>query len=80
MTGLHRTSLTTSQKVECAALAMAGQGCHGTVSAVRVFVEGGWPLVMRLRCSIDRAASSDAARRFRHQDVEVGERTPHGVG
>ena len=25
MTGLHRTPLTTSQKVECAALALAGQ-------------------------------------------------------
>ena len=34
MTGLHRTALTTSQKVECAALALAGQDCHGTVSAV----------------------------------------------
>ena len=32
MTGLHRTPLTTSQKVECAALALAGQEAHGTVS------------------------------------------------
>ena len=32
MTGLHRTPLTTSQKVECAALALAGQEVHGTVS------------------------------------------------
>ncbi len=32
MTGLHRTTLTTSQKVECAALALTGQEVHGTVS------------------------------------------------
>ena len=32
MTGLHRTPLTTSQKVECAAQALAGQEVHGTVS------------------------------------------------
>lgn len=32
MTGLHRTPLTTSQKVECAALALAGQEVRGTVS------------------------------------------------
>lgn len=32
MTGLHRTTLTTSQKVQCAALALAGQEVHGTVS------------------------------------------------
>ncbi len=32
MTGLHRTPLTTSQKVECAVLALAGQEVHGTVS------------------------------------------------
>ena len=34
MTGLHRTLLTTSQKVECAALALAGQDVHGTLSAL----------------------------------------------
>ena len=34
MTGLHRTPLTTSQKVECAAKALAGQQVHGTVSAL----------------------------------------------
>jgi len=34
MSGLHRTPLTTSQKVECAAQALAGQDCHGSVSAV----------------------------------------------
>ena len=32
MTGLHRTALTTSQKVQCAARALAGQEVHGTVS------------------------------------------------
>ena len=34
MTGLHRTPLTTSQKVECAALALAGQDVHGTLSGL----------------------------------------------
>jgi hypothetical protein len=34
MTGLHRTPLTTSQKVECAAMALVGQDIHGTVSAL----------------------------------------------
>jgi hypothetical protein len=34
MTGLHRTPLTTSQKVECAAKTLAGQEVHGTISAV----------------------------------------------
>ena len=34
MSGLHRTPLTTSQKVECAALALAGQDVHGTVSGL----------------------------------------------
>jgi len=34
MTGLHRTPLTTTQKVECAAQALAGQGVHGTLSAL----------------------------------------------
>ena len=32
MSGLHRTPLTTSQKVDCAAQALAGQEVHGTVS------------------------------------------------
>jgi hypothetical protein len=34
MTGLHRTPLTTSQKTQCAALALAGQEVHGTISEV----------------------------------------------
>ena len=34
MTGLHRTPLTTSQKVECAAMALAGQEVHGTISEI----------------------------------------------
>jgi len=34
MTGLHRTPLTTSQKVQCAAKALAGQDVHGTMSAL----------------------------------------------
>jgi hypothetical protein len=34
MTGLHRTSLTTAQKVECAALSLAGQEVHGSMSAL----------------------------------------------
>ena len=34
MTGLHRTPLTTSQKVQCAAKALAGQEVHGTLSAL----------------------------------------------
>jgi hypothetical protein len=34
MSGLHRTPLTTSEKVECAAKALAGQQKHGTVSAL----------------------------------------------
>ena len=34
MSGLHRTPLTTSQKVKCAAKALAGQGVHGTMSAL----------------------------------------------
>jgi hypothetical protein len=33
-TTLHRTPLTTSQKVECAAKTLAGQEVHGTISAV----------------------------------------------
>ena len=32
MTGLHRTPLTTSQKAQCAAKALAGQEVHGTIS------------------------------------------------
>ncbi len=34
MTGLHRTALTTSQKVECAVMAAAGQEVHGTITDV----------------------------------------------
>ena len=34
MTGLHRTPLTTSQKTQCAAMALAGQEVHGTISEV----------------------------------------------
>ena len=34
MTGLHRTPLTTSQKTQCAAMALAGQEVHGTVSVL----------------------------------------------
>jgi len=34
MTGLHRTPLTTSQTTQCAAMALAGQEVHGTVSEV----------------------------------------------
>ena len=34
MTGLHRTPLTTSQKTQCAAMALAGQEAHGTISAL----------------------------------------------
>ena len=34
MTGLHRTALTTSQKTQCAAMALAGQEVHGTISEV----------------------------------------------
>jgi len=34
MTGLHRTPLTTSQKMQCAAMALAGQEAHGTISEV----------------------------------------------
>ena len=34
MTGLHRTPLTTSQKIECAAKALAGQVAHGTLTLV----------------------------------------------
>jgi transposase-like protein len=34
MTGLHRTPLTTSRKVECAVLAVAGQEIHGTISEI----------------------------------------------
>ena len=34
MSGLHRTPLTTSQKVECAAQALAGQDVRGTLSAL----------------------------------------------
>ncbi len=34
MTGLHRTTLTTSQKIECAAAAVARQGEHGATSAL----------------------------------------------
>lgn len=34
MSGLHRTPLTTSQKVKCAAMAVAGQDVHGKMSAL----------------------------------------------
>ena len=34
MTGLHRTPLTTSQKTQCAAKALAGQEVHGRISAL----------------------------------------------
>ena len=34
MTGLHRTALTTPQKIECAANALARQGEHGSVTAL----------------------------------------------
>jgi len=34
MTGVHRTPLTTSQKTQCAAMALAGQEAHGTISEV----------------------------------------------
>ena len=32
MTGLHRTPLTTSQKMQCAAMALAGQEAHSSIS------------------------------------------------
>ena len=34
MSGLHRTALTTSQKTQCAVMALAGQEVHGTISDV----------------------------------------------
>ncbi len=34
MTGLHRTALTTSQKTQCAVMALAGQEVHGTISEI----------------------------------------------
>ena len=34
MTGLHRTALTTPQKIECAANVLARQGEHGSVTAL----------------------------------------------
>lgn len=37
MTGLHRTSLTTSQKVECAASVLAQQGEHGAKTQLSQF-------------------------------------------
>jgi transposase-like protein len=53
MTGLHRTPLTTSQKVECAAMALAGQEVHGTVSEISREFGISRPTVYerRVRCS-----------------------------
>ncbi len=45
MTGLHRTTLTTSQKIECAAAAVARQHEHGSKTALSRAYEVSRPTV-----------------------------------
>ena len=45
MTVLHRTDLTTSQKIECAAAAVAGQHEHGSKTALSETYEISRPTV-----------------------------------
>ena len=69
MTGLHRTPLTTSQKVECAALALAGQEVHGTISELSRRFDISRPTVYEAR----EAACEVLSEHFEahHQVVQV---------
>ncbi len=53
MTGLHRTPLTTSQKTQCAAIALAGQEVHGTISAISREFGISRPTVYEARSTVD---------------------------
>jgi hypothetical protein len=77
MSGLHRTSLTTSQKVECAALALAGQGCHGTVSAVSRQYEVSRPTVYEARAAATRVLTEHFSSEEQAVRVTVDEAQLH---
>ena len=63
MSGLHRTPLTTSQKVKCAAQALAGQECHETVSALSREFEISRPSVYEARAAAAQPAHDQIADR-----------------
>ena len=49
MTVLQRTDLTTSQKIQCAAAAVAGQHAHGSKTALRSRIEIKFPTSPRVQ-------------------------------
>ncbi len=53
MTGLHRTTLTTSQKIECAAAALARQHEHGSKTALSRAYEVSRPTVYAARATAE---------------------------
>jgi hypothetical protein len=53
MTGLHRTPLTTSQKVQCAAAAVAGQHEHGSTTTLSRDYEVSRPTVYAARATAE---------------------------
>jgi len=73
MTGLHRTPLTTSQKVECAALALAGQDAHGTVSALSRAYAISRPTVYEARSAAGQVLTEHFTKAQSGVRVEVDE-------
>ncbi len=76
MTGLHRTPLTTSQKVECAVMAAAGQEVHGTISEVSREFGISRPTVYEARsaaCEVLRGHFEKQESAYRAVRVEVDE-------
>ncbi len=76
MTGLHRTALTTSQKMECAAKALAGQEAHGTITQLSRQFGISRPTVYEAREAADGVLTEHFARNeseYRTFRVEVDE-------
>ena len=76
MTGLHRTPLTTSQKIECAVMAAAGQEVYGAISEVSREFGISRPTVYKARdtaCEVLRGHFEQEESAYRAVRVEVDE-------
>ena len=64
MTGLHRTTLTTSQKIECAAAAVARQHEHGSKTALSRAYEVSRPTVYAAGAAAESVLRAHFERRL----------------
>ena len=71
MTVLQRTDLTTSQKIECAAAALAGQHAHGSKTALSEVYEISRPTVYAAGATAQSVLRAHFARCSRAQAVDV---------